>query len=289
MAKAVADALAVARAKMIAVDTPTAALDARLLLQAVLKTDHAGIIAGMERELTADELKQFDCYVARRVAHEPVSKILGQRDFYGRSFHVTADVLDPRADTETIVELALQQKLPEAARVLDLGSGSGALICTLLAEWPTAEGVAVDLSAAALEVTRLNAKALGVAERLQLFQGSWFAPVDGLFDLIVSNPPYIPSAEIAGLEPDVRDHDPHSALDGGSDGLDCYRAIAGGAGPYLRPRSVVLVEVGAGQADEVVGIFTHAGFRLAGKRADLGGHVRALGFDKMSGALPVRG
>lgn len=280
MAKTVADALAEARAELIAVDTPTATLDARLLLQAVLKLDHAGIIGSSECKLTVDELAQFDGYVARRVAHEPVSKILGQRDFFGRSFYVTADVLDPRADTETIVELALQQKRPEAVSVLDLGSGSGALICTLLAERPAATGVAVDLSAAALEVTRHNAEVLGLAERLQALQGSWFEPVIGEFDLIVSNPPYIPSAEIAELEPDVRDHDPLLALDGGSDGLDCYRAIAGGAAAHLRPEGVVLVEIGAGQADDVVGIFTHAGFRLAGKRADLGGHVRALAFGR---------
>ena len=193
---------------------------------------------------------------------------------------MTADVLDPRADTETIIELALQQRFPAAARLLDLGSGSGALICTLLAERPAATGVAVDLSAAALDVTRHNAEVLGVAGRLQTFQGSWFDPVVGEFDLIVSNPPYIPSAEIAGLEPDVRNHDPLLALDGGSDGLDCYRAIAGGVAAHLRPEGVVLVEIGAGQADDVVGIFTHAGFRLAGKRADLGGHVRALAFGR---------
>lgn len=280
----VAGALAKARAALVAADTPTATLDARLLLQAVLQLDHADIISQPERRLSAAEQTQLEGYVERRLAHEPVSKILGQRDFYGRAFYVTADVLDPRADTETVIELALQAKPSPPPNVLDLGCGSGALICTLLAEWPGAAGVAVDVSAAALAVTQRNAEALGIGGRLQTLQGSWFGPVEGRFDLVVSNPPYIPSGEIAGLEPDVRWYDPHLALDGGDDGLDCYRAIAHGVNPHLAPEGVVIVEVGADQDNAVTTLFAGFGLGLLGQKADLGGHVRALAFARSPGS-----
>lgn len=271
----IAAAIAAARARLVTADVPDAATDARLLMQRVLACDHAGLILAGERSLTDAERAAFEVLLARRLAHEPVSKILGEREFFGRLFHVTADVLDPRADTETLIEVALEKP---ARRVLDLGSGSGALIVTLLAEWPEATGVAVDLSEKALAVTAENARRLGVAERLALLQGEWFAPVAGQFDLIVSNPPYIPTAEIAGLEPDVREHDPLLALDGGADGLSCYRAIAGAAAPHLAPEGRIIVEIGAGQGPDVARIFAAVGFRQAAERRDLGGHVRALLF-----------
>lgn len=273
--ESVSDAIAAARARLVAADVPDAATDARLLMQHVLSCDHAGLILAGERSLTDAERAAFEALLSRRLAHEPVSKILGEREFYGRLFHVTADVLDPRADTETLIEVALEQP---ARRVLDLGSGSGALIVTLLAEWPEATGVAVDLSEKALAVTAENARRLAVAERLALLQGEWFAPISGQFDLIVSNPPYIPSAEIDGLEPDVREHDPLLALDGGADGLSCYRAIAGAAAPHLAPEGRIIVEIGAGQGPDVARIFAAVGFRQAAERRDLGGHVRALLF-----------
>jgi release factor glutamine methyltransferase len=271
----VAAALARARARLVAADLVDASSDARLLMQRVLGCDHAGLILAGERVMTDAEQAALDALVMRRLAHEPVSKILGEREFYGRPFRVTADVLDPRADTETLIDLALQHR---ATRLLDLGSGSGALAVTLLAEWPEATGVAVDLSEKALAVTAENAGRLGVASRLTLLQGAWFAPVEGRFELIVSNPPYIPSGEIAGLDPDVRDHDPHLALDGGADGLSCYRAIAAGAAAHLAPEGRIIVEIGAGQGPDVARIFAGAGFRLAAERPDLGGHVRALLF-----------
>lgn len=278
VAETVAGALARGRATLIAADAIDAALDARLLLQAALGVDHAGLVAGMTDAMPAGATALYGRYLARRRAREPVSKILGTRDFHGRRFRVTADVLDPRPDTETLIELALGLEALPHRRVLDLGSGSGALICTLLAEWPLAAGTAVDLSPAALAVTGANAAALGVAGRLMLLHGSWFAPVTGLFDLIISNPPYIPAAEIAGLEPDVRDHDPWLALDGGDDGLSCYRLIAVGAGAHLLPAGHIIVEAGAGQATDIQAIFEREGFALASQRRDLGGHVRALCF-----------
>lgn len=282
MAESVRVALARGRALLVAADAVDASLDARLLLQDVLGLDHAGLILVEERVLTADEAARYDALLRRRADDEPVSKILGAREFFGRRFRVTADVLDPRADTETLIELALEQPLPAPGLVLDLGSGSGALICTLLAEWPQATGVAVDLSPAALQVTGENARALGVDHRLLLREGAWFAPVAGRFDLIISNPPYIPSREIAGLERDVREHDPHLALDGGPDGLACYRAIAKAAGEHLAPRGRIILEVGAGQAAGVTAIFAGVGFRLSAERRDLGGHMRALQFGSPS-------
>ncbi len=165
-----------------------------------------------------------------------MSRILGEREFYGRIFSVTPDVLDPRPDTETLIDAALKL-MPPSARLLDLGTGSGVIMVTLLAERPDASGVAVDLSPSALAVARANAERNGVAARLTLHSGEWFEPVgDERFDLILSNPPYVPEAEIEGLAPDVREHDPRLALAGGPDGLEAYRAIAAGAMRHLKPQ-----------------------------------------------------
>jgi release factor glutamine methyltransferase len=252
-----------------------APLDARLLLQHVLLCSHADLILRENDPLTDEiEVRYFEL-VERRAAGEPVTKILGAREFYGRMFHVTPDVLDPRGDTETIVDLCLEKR---AQRILDLGVGSGAILLTILAEWPESEGVGVDLSAAALAVAKANGKNLGVGARVDWIQCRWFEKLYGKFDLIVSNPPYIASADIAGLERDVRDHDPHLALDGGVDGLDCYRAIASQASPFLSHDGRIVMEIGLGQQDDVVHIFTTQGFRLAATRADLSGIARALQF-----------
>jgi release factor glutamine methyltransferase len=214
--------------------------------------------------------------LARRVFGEPVSRILGVRNFFGRDFVVSPEVLDPRADTETLVEAALP--LLGQGRILDLGAGSGAIIVTLLAERPEASGVAVDLSPGALAITADNARRHGVASRLSLLEGSWFSPVEGCFDLIVSNPPYIPAGDIEGLDREVRDFDPHLALAGGTDGLDAYRVLAGGAARFLSPSGALLLEIGAGQAAAITGLFVGEGWQLAGQFRDLGGHVRVLKF-----------
>jgi release factor glutamine methyltransferase len=261
---------ALARAKL-----SIAPLDARLLLQHVLECSHADLILRENDPLTDEKAKLFFELVERRLAQEPVTKILGAREFYGRMFHVTSDVLDPRGDTETIIDLCLEKK---AQRVLDLGVGSGAILLTLLAEWPQATGVGADLSNAALSVAEGNATALGVHARSEFIQSRWFEKLAGKFDLIVSNPPYIPSRDIAGLERDVRDYDPHLALDGGVDGLDCYRAIAGSASHFLGQNGRIVLEIGWGQQDDVVQIFTTQGFRCDAMRADLSGIARALQF-----------
>jgi release factor glutamine methyltransferase len=251
------------------------ATDARLLLQHVLNCSHAELILHENDLLAEEKAKRFFEFVERRAADEPVTKILGAREFYGRMFHVTPDVLDPRGDTEAIVDLCLDKK---AQRVLDLGVGSGAILLTLLAEWPDTTGVGVDASGAALAVASRNATGLGVQARVALIESRWFEKVQGKFDLIVSNPPYIPSGDIAGLERDVRDYDPHLALDGGDDGLVAYRAIAQQSENHLSHDGRIVVEIGFGQQDDVAQIFTTQGFKLQSTRADLSGITRALQF-----------
>jgi release factor glutamine methyltransferase len=257
------------------VDTPL--LDARLLLQAVTGWSREEMILDPSRPIGDGQTRQFDALIARRVMREPVARILGEREFYGRSFRVTPDTLDPRPDTETLVGAALHL-MPPRARLLDLGTGTGAVIITLLAERPDATGLGTDISAAALAVATANAERHALADRLQLVQGSWFSPVRGRFDTILSNPPYIPSADIAGLSPDVRRFDPLAALDGGADGLEAYRRIADAAKAHLAPEGHVLVEIGLGQGPDVSAVFVAAGFAAAGERSDLGGRLRCLMF-----------
>ncbi len=257
-------------------DYSTAALDARLLLQHVLRLDHAALVAGDRDTVPPDAAHGYRALLARRGAGEPVSRILGVRNFFGRDFAVSPEVLDPRADTETLVDAALP--LLGRSRILDLGAGSGAIIVTLLAERPEATGVAVDISPGALAITAENARRHGVMSRLSLLQGSWFSPVEGRFDVIVSNPPYIPAGDIGGLEREVRDFDPHLALAGGADGLDAYRDLAADAAGFLTRSGAILLEIGAGQAAAITALFEGAGWQPAGQFHDLGGHVRVLKF-----------
>jgi release factor glutamine methyltransferase len=273
----VREALDHARRKFTAVGIETAALDARLLAEAVTGLRHEEIIADPGREIGPEASEAFLRMVARRQSHEPVSRILGQREFYGRIFQVTSAVLDPRPDTETLVGEALKHMGP-GSRVLDLGTGSGAIIITLLAECPDATGVATDLSAAAIALAQRNASRLGVAERLLWIQSNWFEAVTGRFGLIVSNPPYIPLSDFAKLPLAVRGFDPAMALDGGPDGLEAYRRIAAGAGAHLAPEGRILVEIGWGMTKTVETIFQGAGFGLAASVADLAGHPRCLIF-----------
>ncbi len=253
----------------------SAALDARLLLQAAASLTHAEIAAEPDRVVAVEAAAEFNALLARRVAHEPVSRILGRREFYGRTFAVTPDVLDPRADTETLITLALEQ-CQGPTRFLDLGTGTGAIAITLCAEGTDFTGLATDVSAAALSVARANAAALGIGDRLSFRQGSWFQGLNEVFDLIISNPPYI--GQDAELMPDVQLYDPPLALFGGGDGLDAYRAIAAGAGLHLAPGGRVIVEIGQGQTGEVAGLFAEYGFRLVEQVLDLAEIPRALLF-----------
>ena len=259
----------------------TAALDARLLLQAAAGLRHEDIVAEPDLAVPPEAAARFEVLIARRCKFEPVSRILGIREFYGRSFRVTPDVLDPRADTETLIGAALGLvKGKGSLRILDLGTGSGAIAVTLLAELPEATAVASDLSGAALAVAKANAEALGVAGRASFVQANWFEGIEGRFDLIVSNPPYIPLGDIAGLAPDVREFDPARALDGGPDGLEAYRRLASGAGGHSTPKGHVVLEIGAGQENAVNDLFTGQGFARESRHFDLVGHVRCLAFTR---------
>jgi release factor glutamine methyltransferase len=254
-------------------------LDARLLLQAATGFSAEDIVLHADGNLLPTAIARFEDMLVLREQHQPVSRILGAREFYGRNFTVSPAVLDPRPDTEVVVELALDLMGPKpGCRFLDIGTGSGAIALTLAAERPTWTGIALDLSPEALAVAEANATALKVGQRLEFVAGSWFPPDGATFDLIISNPPYIGSGEIPGLSPDVRLYDPLLALDGGADGLDAYRAIAAGAGARLQPEGLVVVEIGAGQAGDVEATFKAHGFSLKSSRNDLGGHIRGMAF-----------
>ena len=220
----------------------------------------------------------------RRALREPVSRILGRRDFYGRVFHVTAATLDPRPCSETLIEAALELAREEGwrgrpIRILDVGTGSGCLLLTLLAELPLATGLGTDISGEALAVAEENARRLGLAQRSRFAVANFLEGIEETFDLVVANPPYVASTDIAGLEPEVRDHDPLPALDGGPDGLDGYRAIAADI-KRIVPTGWTLVEVGAGQAAAVAQLLQGGGpdrpLPAARMWRDLGGHVRAV-------------
>jgi release factor glutamine methyltransferase len=270
-------ALAAERLRRIGCGTPE--LDARLLFQAATGLCREDIIMDPGRKVPPEAIRRFEALIARREGREPVSRILGEREFYGRPFRVTPATLDPRPDTETLIDAALAL-MPAQARLLDLGTGTGAIAVTLLAERPHATAVATDLSPDALAVASDNAERAGVARRLDLHCGSWFEPVSGLFDIILSNPPYIPNSDIAELSPDVRNFDPLLALAGGADGLEAYRVIASRAAAHLVADGHVLVEIGAGQAEPVGAIFAACGFRMAERHEDLGGHLRCLVFHR---------
>ena len=270
-------------------NNPTAALDARLLLQHAAGLSHEALIADPDREVPIAVARRFHDFLKRRLAGEPVSRIVGYREFYGRRFKVTPATLDPRPDTETLVEAALSFMPADAAcRIIDLGTGTGAIGVTLLAERPQARAVMTDISSDALVVARENAECHAVTARSSFIEGSWFAGIDGCFDLILSNPPYIPSAILKSLSPEVRDFDPGSALDGGPDGLDPYRKIAAGAVAFLASPGRIIVEIGEGQAPEIEGIFKAQGFLAESRWSDLAGHTRCLGFAP-GGARQKRG
>jgi release factor glutamine methyltransferase len=258
----------------------SAALDARLLLQNVLGLEHADLILAHARLLSPQESQSFEVMINRRLRREPVAKILGRKEFYGRLFNVSTGVLDPRPDSEALIALVLRHA-GRQSRLIDLGSGSGALIITLLLELPQARGVAVDVSAEARRMTHENAVLLGAADRLEIIDGPWLANATGQFDAIISNPPYIKTSGIDLLQADVRDFEPHLALDGGADGLTCYRAIATSTMSYLAAGGCVILEIGDGQAKAVEFFFAEAGFRKLDQEFDLEGRVRALAFNRI--------
>jgi release factor glutamine methyltransferase len=266
-----AGALAQAVPVLQAAGVEGAARDARLLLAHVLDLPADRLIFSLAEPVPEAALERFRAAIADRARRRPLSQITGQRMFWGRSFGVTADVLDPRPETETLVAAALG--LP-FSRVLDLGTGSGAILLSLLADRPGTEGMGVDVSSAALAVAETNARALGVTAAFR--QSDWFSAVTGVFDLIVSNPPYIAEAEMAALAPEVRDWEPHLALTPGGDGLDAYRAIAAGAGAHLSPGGALMVEIGPAQGEAVQALFRGAGLHDVAALRDMDGRDRVV-------------
>jgi release factor glutamine methyltransferase len=258
-----------------------AKVDARALLCHALHIDRARLLADSERNLEAREIAAISTLAARRLKREPVSRIRGRKEFWSLMLEVTPAVLTPRPETETVVEAALDAlahdgKTMTKLRILDIGTGTGALLLALLAELPTAAGIGTDISAEAIAVARGNAERNGLEARCTFVECDIARGVEGPLDLIVSNPPYIPRDEIASLAPEVRDYAPTIALDGGNDGLDVYRAIAAQAPRLLAPGGRLIVELGAGQEDAVATLFTKAGLQASAARKDLAGTPRAL-------------
>jgi release factor glutamine methyltransferase len=274
-----------ARFKSNDIDSP--GLDARILVGAALGLDLTGVIAAASRPLTSDETIRLDDFARRRLAGEPIARILGLKEFWGLPLQLSAATLVPRPDTETVVELALEmlRAAPDPGRrlrVADIGTGSGAILLALLSELPNASGFGTDISVAALRTASSNAARLGFAPRAAFVACDYAAALSGTFDLIVSNPPYIRSAEIAGLATAVRDHDPHRALDGGMDGLDAYRVLVPQAARLLARDGVLVVEVGHDQGGDVEGIMTGAGLMPERPpKADLAGVRRAVAGRKL--------
>lgn len=258
----------------------SADLDARILISHALGLDHAAFTAAASRALTAAEQHAVAALARRRLAREPVARIVGFKEFWSLRLRVAAPTLVPRPETETVVEAALDAIEQRGARsrplrIADLGTGSGAILLALLSELPQAFGIGSDISIAALVVARGNAARLGL-RRASFVACNMAAALRGPFDLIVSNPPYIASRDISGLAPEVRDFDPRTTLDGGSDGLSFYRTIAAAAPALLAPDGMLIVELGGGQADAVAALFVAAGLAPAPPRDDLGGVPRAL-------------
>lgn len=261
-------------------DTPE--LDARLLVGHALGLDHTALATTAERALTKDEASSIAVLATRRLAHEPVARIVGTKEFWGLPLQITPAVLVPRPDTETVVEAALAAVAntgprSRALRIADLGVGSGALLLALLSELPNATGVGTDRSLAAIETARANAVRLGFAARAVFVACDYGTALSGGYDIVVSNPPYIPTNHIATLAPEVRDFEPRPALDGGNDGLDAYRAIAADAVRLMASDGALVLEVGIGQSDMVAGLLNAAGLKLGSPpRTDLAGISRAV-------------
>jgi release factor glutamine methyltransferase len=267
------------------IDSPE--LDARLLMGAVLGLDLTGIVTAAKRTLSPDQSSRLEHFARRRLAGEPVARIVGIKEFWGLQLSLSAETLVPRPDTETLVELALEMLRANPApnrpwRIADLGTGSGAILLALLSELPGAYGFATDVSAAALQTAEANAAHLGLAGRATFIACDYAAGLDGRFDLIVSNPPYVRSADIASLAVEVRSHDPRLALDGGADGLDAYRALIPQAARLLTSGGVLVVEAGSGQSGQIKGLMTATGLIPESvPKADLAGIPRAVAGRKM--------
>jgi release factor glutamine methyltransferase len=271
-----AQAMVAATARLRAAGVPDPARDARILLAHAASVDAARVTLIAPEEIAPDIAERYEKLIALRAVRVPVSHLVGQRAFYGRDFKVSRDVLDPRPETESLIELALSEPFE---RVLDLGTGSGCILVTLLAEQQDARGLGLDLSEAACLQASANAVLHGVQARAEITQSDWFSAAEGRFDLIVSNPPYLAQSEMADVSPELRLHEPEMALTDGQDGLSVYRIIAAQAQGYLTPTGRVLAEIGWQQGADVKAIFEAAGWGRVRILPDLGGRDRVLWAD----------
>ncbi len=283
MAKTVDQLLARLRSALKAADFDDPGQEARLLLGGLLDLTASEMLSRGDRPISLADEQKVEQALARRLAREPIYRILGHRAFRGLDLALSSGTLEPRPDTETLVDAMLPHVRARIAdtggcRILDLGTGTGAILLALLAEAPEAEGVGVDLSSDALVTAARNAEAHGLSPRVTLIESDWFVNVSGRFDVIVSNPPYIPTEVIGGLDPEVRNHDPLAALDGGADGLDAYRVIAARSRTFLEEGGTVGVEIGYDQKESVSGLFEAERFRRIAALRDLAGQDRVLVF-----------
>lgn len=280
----IAAALAEAGGRLRAVGADSPELDARVLLRQVTGHEDAWLIANPDAEIDETALQGYAELLERRERREPVSQIVGEREFWSRTFRVTCDVLTPRPDTETLIETVLARIEDRDAplRILDLGTGSGCIALTLLAECPNATALGVDASPAALDVAAANAEALGLSGRVKWRETDWCEGIEGPFDVIVSNPPYIARYELKHLDPGVREFEPNMALDGGADGMAAYRRIIPQLERLGTGQSVIAFELGQGQARGVAALGRVAGLRIAEVDQDIARRARVITFEPTS-------
>ena len=265
-----------ARFSQAGIDNPR--LDARVLVGHVLGIDPSMLFARSDMEIRDDQYERIETFAHRRLAREPVARIVGSREFWSMSFDVTPDVLDPRADTETLVSaiLELRPSFPGPVRVLDLGTGTGCILLAILSAWPEATGVGIDVSEKAVDVATNNAARLGFANRSVFRTGNWCDGLTETFDIVVSNPPYISTDDFLQLQPDVKNFDPPTALKGGADGLDAYRSLIPAARKVLKSGGKIGLEFGAGQETAVTRLAQDTGFANVAEYRDLAGIVRCV-------------
>lgn len=280
-------AVADARGRFQAAGLADAAMEARFLIGGLLGLTSTEVFTGGDRAVAEADLARIKNAIERRLKHEPVHRILGSREFHGMTLHLSKETLEPRPDTEVLVDTMLPHvrqivASKGAVRILDLGTGTGAIVLALLKECPEAAGHGTDISEDALQTAETNAADLGLAGRFAAIRSDWFQAIDGRFDIIVSNPPYIRGDVIPTLAPEVRDFDPAAALDGGPDGLDAYRKIAAGAGEALEPDGIIGLEIGFDQRDSVTALFASAGFVLRQAVRDYGDNDRVLVFTRQN-------
>lgn len=280
----ISDLLAKAKSKLKAHGVANEGLDSLVLLSHAISFSKEQIIFNPDFLLSEEQVEKFFGLIDRRCKREPVSQIIQKREFYGHDFFVNSNVLDPRPDSEILIEMVLKFYAQKEANmeILELGCGSGCLITTLLKAFPNALATAIDISLEALNVAKINAEKNGVLARINFLNSDLFTALTkgAKFDLIISNPPYIPTKEIEGLQEEVKNFEPILALDGGEDGLKFYRLIAENSATYLKPDGKIILEIGCGQHFDVIKIFQEQGFVFVKSQPDLAGIERALCFSK---------